>query len=190
MIVGFVGRSGAGKNEAAWGLTSMDTDRWHELSFAEPLKRAVMIMFGLSSEQVFDELREVVDPRWGLTPRFILRRVGTEVAREVHPNVWVQNLEERMREHLAKGQHIAVTDVRFLNEAAMLREWGAFLIRIIRPGVSDNPHSSEQEQDQIECDMGIANAGTLEELYQSVRDGVRELHALREGSAEPAGSGT
>ncbi|QWY81846.1 deoxynucleoside monophosphate kinase [Microbacterium phage Honk] len=65
---------------------------------------------------------------------------------------------------------LAFTDVRFANEAELIRSFGGKLIRVIRPGLAaDDLHKSETELDGIEVDHELVNDGTLDDLARGVR---------------------
>ena len=63
---------------------------------------------------------------------------------------------------------MTAVQVTFHNEAKMLRECGAKLIRIVREGNGYTGHASEAEIEHIKCDAIIGNNGTLDELQQQV----------------------
>jgi len=67
---------------------------------------------------------------------------------------------------------IIIDDVRFINEAAMVKMFNGTLIRIERPCLEqnkeENKHLSEIEQDEILCDFNIINVRDLDELKKEV----------------------
>lgn len=184
MIIGIVGRKRHGKDTV--GAYLEDDHGFHVTAFALPLKRACRDIFGLSAEQVYGDQKEEVDPRWKLTPRFILQKFGTEVGRAIHPQTWIKATLDR-----AEGD-VAITDVRFVNEAAAIRDRGGYLIKVIRPSKMtraqllhaqvaqwsslaaralawwQGEHPSEAEVDLIEADYTIINDGTLSDLQREV----------------------
>lgn len=58
--------------------------------FALPLKRAAQALFGLTDEETWsDDFKNRVIPDWGVTPRQIMQRIGTEGGRRhIHPDLW------------------------------------------------------------------------------------------------------
>jgi hypothetical protein len=104
--------------------------------------------------------------------RKFLQWVGTEWARAKDPDVWVNILGRRI-EHTPEDIPILVTDLRFPNEAKMLREMGFTLVRIKRDsslrGESLNTgHASEIGLLDYEWDVVIENNGSLEDFYQKL----------------------
>lgn len=65
------------------------------------------------------------------------------------------------------NSRIVISDVRFPNEAEMVRELG-MLIRIKRDLVHTDDHESESYIDGLEVDAEISNNRTLEELHDKL----------------------
>ncbi len=172
-ILGIVGRKYEGKTTVARAAASHlrqmgRTPR--ESALADPIKQIAMSVYGLSEAQVTDPvLKEALDVRWGFTPRWCLQRLGTEVARSIHPDTWVRCLLRQIEEEKDSTVVWLVPDVRFLNEGRLLRAAGAVLWRVHRPSVvSTDSHPSEQEIDQIPVDRTLRNDLGLEDLYRAV----------------------
>ena len=175
MIIGVTGRKGVGKNLACEGLVG-----WTIMSFAWPLKQVCGLVFGLTDEEMNSpELKERKLDRWPHeSPRKLLQRVGTDMFRQHYPEVWVQCLKSRIQTASARpgDTNIAITDVRFENEAKALRELGGHLVRIERPGNSTGDlHPSEVEMDGIEVDATVLNDGSKELLQARLKVAVLEL---------------
>ena len=143
MIIGLTGRKRSGKSTAARYL--VENHGFTELSFAEPLKRMALAVdprVGPESDPV--RLSEAVGV-WGWEEakdrfpevRRFLQRLGTEGVRDhIGQDTWV-NLAELeiirvIRENEQVDQvaesNIVFADVRFENEAALIREWGGVVI--------------------------------------------------------------
>jgi hypothetical protein len=141
MIIGIAGFQGAGKDTIADYLQNIYG--FKRDSFAATLKDAVAAVFGWDRELLEGRTtesrawREQVDPWWskrldmpGLTPRLVLQKWGTEVARKSwHDDTWIASLEYK----LARAYNdIVITDVRFPNEIAAVRNAGGIVIRVVR----------------------------------------------------------
>lgn len=107
--------------------------------------------------------------------RMIMQHIGTKGFRTVHPHVWARKGVQRAAGLLADGApFVAITDVRFHNEAEHIWAKGGEVWRIKRPGLTDDAggaglknHASEVEQDDIkdgECQAVIENNSTLDAL--------------------------
>lgn len=149
-----------------------------QIAFADPLKDSAREIFLLTDEQMYGSLKEVVDDRWQMTPREIMQRIGTEVGRNIHKDVWVINAIERIKDFfnsmkITRQRGVVVlTDCRFKNEVEMPKElWqNQFkVIRIERPGLPttdfDNHPSECDLDDYQEFDEIIINDKGIEELH-------------------------
>ena len=141
MIIGVCGFIGSGKDTIADYLQNIYG--FKRDSFAATLKDAVAAVFGWDRELLEGRTtesrawREQVDPWWAnrlnmpnLTPRYVLQVWGTEVARKsFHDDTWIASLENK----LSKAHNdIVITDVRFPNEIAAVRNAGGIVIRVVR----------------------------------------------------------
>jgi len=141
MIIGIAGFQGSGKDTIADYLQNIYG--FKRDSFAATLKDAVAAVFGWDRELLEGRTkesrawRETVDPWWAnrlnmpdLTPRLVLQKWGTEVARRSwHDDTWIASLENK----LSKAQNdIVITDVRFPNEIQAVRNAGGVVIRVKR----------------------------------------------------------
>lgn len=174
LIIGLSGRRGSGKDTVASLL--MRRYRVERLAFADPLREAARAICGFSEEQcVNPALKEVVDPRWGFSPRQFLQRLGTDVGRAFDENLWVKRWIARANTALATGRGVVVTDVRFPNELEAVRSLGGKVYRVERnqgrPDASPvDAHASETALDTAVFDGVILNNGTLDDLDRVVGD--------------------
>jgi len=151
--------------------------------------------------------REQVDPWWAnrlnmpdLTPRLVLQKWGTEVARKSwHDDTWIASLENK----LSKAHNdIVITDVRFPNEIQAVRNAGGIVIRVVRGSEPEwysiaesansgdtlaqqqlkefNIHPSETAWIGTRFDATIDNnADGLDPLFSQVKDLVQGLQATK-----------
>ena len=176
MLIGLAARARCGKDTVANYLgMSAGIARY---AFAYPLKRGVQEMFGLTDEQTWnDDLKEVVIPEYGMSPRQLFQLAGTEFGRDmVAQDVWVRRakveIEKRRREAVQPNSIVngmVITDIRFENEAALIREQGGAVWHIERPGAPQvNAHSSEAGAAKHPDDIVLLNNGTIADLYAKV----------------------
>lgn len=142
------------------------------VSFAAPLKRAVSQMLhqlGLPGFYAYTG-KEAIIPELGVSARHMLQTLGTEWGRAcIHPDFWVMIARAKTQRIMNDGGSVVLDDVRFPNEAAMIRELGGELWRIDRPGVSyDGSHSSEGGLEDITPDRVIVNDGTIDQLKEKI----------------------
>jgi len=139
-IIGLSGFIGAGKDTVADYLVNIHGFRRE--SFASSLKDAVSVVFGWDRELLEGrskqgrEWREQPDAWWSaklgetITPRYILQHWGTDVIRNgFHDDIWLVSLENRLR---SAQDDVVVTDCRFPNEIAAIRDAGGMILRIQR----------------------------------------------------------
>lgn len=134
---------------------------------------------GLREGGIVGEVLDLSAPR---SPRQIMQWWGTEYRRHTSPGYWL----DKMRNHIARGfgMHqaglIVITDVRFADEAALVRELGGKLIQITRPGTGDGAgkHESETAGTEFAPDAVIHNSGTLQDLQSAA---IAQLHELFPG---------
>jgi len=173
-LVGLCGRKRSGKDTV--GAFLAQRYGWQPESFARPLKTAVRDIFGWTSEHTDGDLKEIVDPFWGLSPRIVMQRFGTEVGRQIDENLWIRSLQKRL-ENLSGStvRDVVITDVRFENEARMVREAGGQIWRIERPdlGPAVDLHPSETEFLLFDADEVLVNDGSVQDLHIKAASLVR-----------------
>ena len=214
MLIGFVGLIGSGKDTAADYL--VQHFGFKRDSFANTLKDAVSSIFGWDRELIEGrtkearEWREQVDTWWAnrlnipnLTPRWVLQQWGTEVCRiGFHDDIWIASLENRVR---TTDANIVISDVRFPNEIAAIKNAGGLVVRIkrgedplwfqhaevVNKGPTGNPqwneskiyldatgvHTSESSWVGANIDRVVLNNGSMLELFDSVK-GLVESHQI------------
>jgi hypothetical protein len=98
--------------------------------------------------------------------REYLQRLGTEAVREILGNdSWTRAAERKFVGLLAEGTNVAVTGIRFPNEAQMIKAYGGTIVKILRNGTEpSNGHSSDTELDTLPVDMVVFNNGTVDDL--------------------------
>lgn len=179
-ILGITGKKRHGKDSVARFLPA----EYLTFSLAQPVKAFAREVYGLQMRDTdgTDKDKERIIPEWGLSPRQILQRIGTEVGRSIHPDTWPRYLKRKMDDEfndlreqergILRAVRVAViTDVRFPNEAEAVRSWGGSIWRVIRPDYGDqrDTHPSETESSLIVPDLTIVNDGTLGDLQTKVQ---------------------
>lgn len=187
MLIGIVGPKNSGKDTIA-DFLCLQYD-FHKESFAAPLKEICKQMFLLDNGQLTDhELKETIDERWGMRPREMFQKFGTDIIRtHFGADFWIRHME--MRIILKPRNRVVVSDVRFENEANWVKRNGGILVRVRdTTSLSNNnldQHSSETEQLGIQEDVLIENnkdAG-VNDLYRKLIHQIIPLvnsHTTRE----------
>jgi len=174
MIIGISGYKGAGKNEAARAVPSH-----RSLGFADPLKDFCGDVLGFTFEQLYGDKKEVIDQRYGKTPREALQTLGTDWGRAYYDRIWIDYGIQRAFAVLASGvPNVVITDVRFKNEVDAIKNAGGEVWRVVRPNnpySTGDTHASETElSDTDSCfDVFIMNDGDKGKLWEAVRTACR-----------------
>lgn len=184
MLIGFTGYKGVGKDTAANHL--VETFGFTKLAFADKMKMAIARLFNIKLEFV-DELKNMgyVEIHYPLNSdsvtsmmwREFIQRFGTEMGRETFWNDFWVNLWEDEYDHLVLEEKfdVVVPDVRFKNEADMVRQLNGVIVEITRPGYKSDGHASEEGLPRDMIDAQIANNGSLKALEIDVYDLYKAL---------------
>lgn len=173
-LLGLAGKSMAGKDTFA--LPLIQSHGWSHLKFADPLKD--MIRSLLRSAGVFyDEIEEMVEGNnketpspifFGKSARFAMQTLGTDWRDMIHPDLWTNILETRLRnmEH-ANVPGVVITDVRFPHEVNFIHRLGGYVVRLNRVEGNKNitPHSSESYIESLNVDEDVYNNASVEALW-------------------------
>lgn len=179
MIIGITGLARSGKDTAASMLQHYIASEYilgsaKIESFAKPIKETCRYLFDWNDDHLYGDLKEVVDPRWGVTPRHAMQTLGTDWARNmINDQFWVK----RVLAQESKCDYLIVPDVRFENEAAAVRKRGILIHvnRDNRPGISTIGHESELGVEWLEGDSFISNNGSKKNLSKKVQKLVDKL---------------
>lgn len=155
-LIGIAGKARSGKGTAANYLLEKLGDDWSSASFADPMK-AMLSVIGVDCS---DEAKDLPRNQYGVSTRHMLQTLGTEWGRDRNGNNFWIDVFARSN----AGQCVIVPDVRFENEADLIREHGVLICIEGRGGIDGN-HVSEQAVSIKDGDIVISNDGSLAELY-------------------------
>ncbi len=194
MIIAVTGRKQHGKNTVCDVLAEHG---FTVIGFADTLKAlsyAVDPIIGISRHgdpiylaEAVDELGwEYVKENYPEARRF-LQRMGTEGARKyLGDSVWIDRWAAKVE--ALHGGDVAVSDLRYTNEAAAVRAYGGLVWRVVRPSrvsiTTADAHSSETELESIATDHIFINDGSMDDLAAQVEQalcGARHLAGNRPG---------
>ena len=155
-LIGIAGKARSGKDTTAKYLLNKLGGNWSTASFADPMKA----MLNAIDVDTSDEAKDLPSNQYGVSTRHMLQTLGTEWGRDgIGSNFWVDVFARSNA-----GQCVIVPDVRFENEAELIRKHG-FLIHMEGRGGIEGSHISEQQLDFNEGDIFVDNRGSLSELY-------------------------
>lgn len=175
-IVGIHGKASTGKDTVADQLVR-EFGAVKE-SFAAPLYKGLSVMLDIPLADLTNRATKEVPIDWlDRSPRFLLQTLGTEWGRDlVGWDVWVRALHRRCEQIEAVWEDNGylprawvISDVRFEDEAAFVREHGTLIHLIRNDAPPVNGHVSELGVEyRADTDQLIENNGSLEELLAKV----------------------
>jgi len=178
-LIGLTGCMGSGKSTVA---AYLQTQGYVELSFAEPIKQ-IGLIFGFSRASMYGSQAEKAElhPVWGVSGRTFMQKFGTELGRDLLPSVLPSMSQPWLRLttiKITQNPLVVVSDVRFPNEATLIRELGGEIWSLERPSFNVTPtdlhpsalHTSETQVQSIVSQYQLYNSGTLPYLYKQVDD--------------------
>ena len=158
-LIGIAGKARSGKDTAANYLLEKLGDDWSSASFADPMKA----MLGVIGVNCSDAAKDLPKNQYGVSTRHMLQTLGTEWGRNgIGSNFWIDVFEK-----YNAGQCVIVPDVRFENEAELIREHGVLICIEGRGGI-EGGHISERKLQYDDRDIYIDNRGSLSELYEKL----------------------
>jgi deoxynucleotide monophosphate kinase-like protein len=182
-LVGITGYATSGKDTFAKSLALRGG--FHVMGMSDALVNMARVLNPLlqyDDGQLF-ELNRVLDAV-GYTEakkipsvREYLQRLGTEAVRDILGNdAWVNAAERKFYGWLENDEHVAVTGIRFPNEANMIKRFGGTIVKILRNGTEpSNGHSSDTELDTLPVDVVVFNNGTVDDLGKEASKFLRTL---------------
>lgn len=136
-----------------------------------PVKATTAAMFDVPLECFYDQnIKENIDPFWGISYREMAQKVGKESSRDVFfEDIWMRHVEKKLNENL----NIVMGDIRYANEAEWVRNHGGKVLFITRNDyfrgyVANAGHAAEQGLPSNLANGSIQNDGSLEELFLNV----------------------
>ncbi len=197
-LIGIAGNAGVGKDTAgeyiADSYDKIDTNIFDanvkQYAFAEALKEICANVFYIPLTSFYDpEAKETLIPELGTTPRKIAQFVGTEMFRNLLPqlcpdlkqSIWIRNVEKQILHQ--RPRYAIITDVRFQDEAEWIVSNGGIILHLTRPEhtgkVGIENHASESQiswekiiqggnEDALKQRWIIENNGTIQDLYKEL----------------------
>ena len=172
-LIGITGKKKSGKDSFFKALQDHGGPRLVRYAFGDDLKSEVAAACDCTVAQIEKDKRLF---------RPMLQWWGTDFRRNCYgDDYWVRKMERTLGQVGSPSAESGetpglrpvpvITDVRFLNEAALVKSKGGIIIRVVG-GQSEagDLHRSEVEMDQIQADHLIQNIGTLDDLAQSAKD--------------------
>lgn len=150
------------------------------ISFASPILDMIegfLMHHGLGIETIeyyCTKQKEDIIPSVGCSYRHLARTLGTEWGRSlIDQNVWLNAFSQKFT-RFSSHTPVVCDDLRFHNEAELLKEFGFVFVKIIRDANRSpnlDKHQSDIDLSSYEYwDHTIHNTGTVEDLKQSIEE--------------------
>jgi hypothetical protein len=163
-LIGLAGSAGAGKDHA-YGVLKTLLAPWtvERVAFADGLKFDIEEALDVSPYS----LPMLRDKPYTPEIRALLQWWGTELRRDQDEDYWVNKGMEMVAEANGYADLVVITDVRFANEADLIRKNGGLVVEVYAPqkirmvrlgGIAPPSHASEVID--FEVDAMIDNSGT------------------------------
>lgn len=174
-IIGITGKKGSGKTTIA---NILSKNGYNIYNMADPLKDIAKI-FGFTNKQLYGSQKDKNIPHslWNVSSRRFMQQVGTELFRQqlhvvlpeikMEYTVWSEIFRQK---YLKNPKNYVVGDVRFLDEARLIKDLGGIIIRVNRNGCDTDAHISETEMNNIIADITINNDTNLENLENTITE--------------------
>ena len=163
-IIGICGKAGSGKDTVAQYLT--ENYGYQQLSFAKILKDMLAVA-GLGEPANRDDKEKNIEG-FPFSFREAAQTLGTQWGRHLDKDIWVKLTMRSLKPY---GKYV-ISDVRFENEATMVRENG-FLIHVVGRSVDMGrlgTHSSEAGIIRKREDELINNSGHISLLHDQIQN--------------------
>ena len=169
MIIGLSGYAQSGKDTIAEYLVAERS--FTRIAFADAIRSLLWDINPLLADGFY--LQGVVNAYgWDVAKtkfpevRRLLQELGVAARTHIDDSVWITTAITKMS---GDGNYV-VTDVRFQNEASIIRQMGGHIWRVERLGVKAvNPHISEHDLDNWDFDAYIHNNTSIEDLHFAVK---------------------
>lgn len=170
-LIALTGHAGCGKDTAAKALTFRG---WTRVAFADPVRQMALAIDpwidGTGHHGV--RLSSAVAKSWDYAKsepecRRLLQVIGTDACRSIFgEDCWIRVAE---RSIAAAYGPVVITDCRFDNEAAFVRERGGVVVQVERPGCGPvNGHVSDAGIDVNLIDYHLHNDGDIPQLNAGI----------------------
>jgi hypothetical protein len=182
IILGLTGKKDSGKTHVAEYLC--EKFGFVEITVAEPLKEIIgRYLFYFIEDQLYGDKKEVVDDRWGVSPRFVFKDFGKYLKLRYGEDFLSKRTMFRIGELMTrypKGVRVVVSDCRFPRELDIIDTVGGFTCRVVRTdAVYEDEDESETAADHVSTAFEVsAKTGELDKLYAQVDKMMEKIIAI------------
>jgi|ERR1044071_3931895 hypothetical protein len=184
ILIGLVGKKRAGKDTACEFMSTLLHPKiTRRVGFADELKKEICVAINGVNSLYGTPMKQPMTPNFidcnKDNFRLILQGWGTDFRRNMcNDNYWIDKTLKTLVDMKATVDCAIIPDVRFRNEAKMIKTVGGHLIRIFRPNMSSkiiDSHASETELDSIDTDWIVNNDSSFEVLREKLLKILKEI---------------
>ena len=168
ILIGIAGPAQSGKSTLAGEfrrLVEFRGQKYSKQPFAGPLKR-MLASIGVDVSDL-SKNTPVAFLDGYVTPRIMMQTLGTEWGRALLPNLWLKVWQHELDD---SAHAVCVPDVRFDNEAELIRSLGGTIIHVARKPTADMlavpAHASEAGITRAKGDIIFRNDRGIEKMAQ------------------------
>jgi hypothetical protein len=182
MIIGLTGYAQSGKDTVAKIL--VENYGYTRVAFADKIREFLYetnpMYDSIAGEPVFVKTKVDRDgwenAKQSAHIRRLLQNSGVAARKVFGDSFWVHEAMKTMLNDPRPDMNYVITDVRFLNEADMIRANNGQIWRIKRIGINPvNSHVSESQMDDYPVDQIFTNNSTVEDLELMVKTRMTAL---------------
>lgn len=179
MKIAISGKIGSGKDTVSDMFVNISNNQFIKTAFAKKVKQIVSILAGVEYDLTLSqEGKNSYIDIFNCTLGELLQKIGTDVMRDnFDKDVWIKALLA----DIDNNKNYIISDLRFKNEANILKQHGFILIRVNRINntvdtIRNREHESETNlDDYTDFDYIIENNSTLEDLENKVKNILNEI---------------
>ena len=123
-VIAICGAKRAGKDTIAAFISN--NYGYKHVKISQTLKEVCKTLFGFTNEEIENDEKDIVNKKWGVSPRTVMQFIGTELfqykIQEILPDVgkkfWINSLIESLKQ----SENYVISDLRFLHEYEELKK--------------------------------------------------------------------
>ena len=162
-LIGILGRSRSGKDTTAIIIKNLYPN-YSIKRFAQPIKNALQEIYDFTPEQLEDDLKEIIDKRYNITPRQAMQEMTCFYLNKHGPGFFSDKLFNTFDNTQCS---IIIPDVRYAHDIEQIHKRGGIILKISRPSLTLQ-HSIENNIVDLNGDYNIINNGTINDLENQI----------------------
>lgn len=162
-LIGILGRSRSGKDTVA-NIISKLYPNYVICRFAQPIKNALQEIYNFTPEQLEDDQKELVDPRYNISPRQAMQEMTYFYLNKHGAGFFSDKLFSQFDN---KNNQIIIPDVRYEHDIHQIHKRGGIILKITRPSLKLQ-HSVENNINELKGDYELVNDGTIKDLEEHI----------------------